>query len=38
LWKDLAYFKGNFPIYQGDIRRGKIFQSLGPHELHKKLN
>jgi formamidase len=38
LWKDLAHFKGNFPIYQGDIRRGKIFQSLGPHELHKKLN
>jgi predicted amidohydrolase len=38
LWKDLAHFKGDFPIYQGDIRRGEIFQSLGPHELHKKLN
>ena len=38
LWKDLAHFKGDFPIYQGDILRGEIFQSLGPHELHKKLN
>jgi predicted amidohydrolase len=38
LWKDLARFKGDFPIYQGDIGRGEIFQSLGPHELHKKLN
>ena len=37
LWKDLGNFKGKFPIYQDDIRSGKLFKSLGPLELHKKI-
>ena len=37
LWKDLASFKGTFSIYQDDMRRGQIFKSLGPLELHKAI-
>jgi formamidase len=37
LWKDLGNFKGKFPIYQDDIRSGKVYKSLGPLELHKKI-
>jgi len=37
LWKDLANFEQKFPIYQEDIRKGKIFESLGPRKLHKKM-
>ena len=38
LWKDLGNFKGNFPIYRDDIRSGTLFKSLGPLELHKKID
>ena len=34
LWKDLANFKGTFSIYKDDMRRGKIFKSFGPSDLH----
>lgn len=37
LWKDLANFKGIFSIYQDDMRRGQIFKSLGPLELHNTI-
>jgi len=37
LWKDLANFEQKFPVYQEDIRKGKIFESLGPRKLHKKM-
>ena len=37
VWKDLANFKGEFPIYQDKARRGEIYKSLGPLELHKKI-
>jgi hypothetical protein len=37
LWKDLGNFKGKFPIYQDDIRKGELFKTLGPLELHGKL-
>jgi len=37
LWKDLGNFKGKFPIYQDDIRKGELFKTLGPLELHKKI-
>lgn len=37
LWKDLANFEQKFPVYQEDIRKGEIFESLGPRKLHKKM-
>jgi predicted amidohydrolase len=37
LWKALANFKGKFPVYQQDMRKGDIFKSLGPLKLHKKI-
>lgn len=37
LWKDLANFEQKFPVYQEDIRKGEIFESLGPRKLHKKI-
>jgi len=38
LWKDLGNFKGKFPIYQDDICKGKLFKSLGPLKLHKRMD
>ena len=37
LWKALANFKGKFPVYQRDMRKGDIFKSIGPLKLHKKI-
>ena len=37
LWKDLANFKGRFPLYQEGIRKGELFRSLGPLKLHRKI-
>jgi predicted amidohydrolase len=37
LWKDLANFEQKFPVYKEDIRKGEIFESLGPRKLHKKM-
>jgi len=38
LWKDLANFKGNFPVYQGKMGDGEIFKTLGQLKLHRKIN
>ncbi len=38
LWKDLGNFKGKFPIYQDDIRKGELFKSLGSLKLYKKID
>ena len=38
LWKDLANFKGNFPIYQESIGSGEVLKSLGPLKLHRTIN
>ena len=38
VWKDLGNFKGKFPIYQDDILKGELFKSLGPLELHKRID
>ena len=37
VWKALADYKGRFPVYQEDIRKGDIFSSIGPLKLHKKI-
>ena len=37
LWKDLRAFGGRFPIYTQNIGEGEIFKSLGPLNLHKKI-
>ena len=37
VWKDLAGFSGEFPMYAGDIRRGDIYKSLGPLKLNRKI-
>ena len=37
LWKDLANFKGGFPIYQQNIGNGEVFKSLGPLRLHRTI-
>jgi len=35
LWKDLGSFAGKFPVYEGDMRGGRVFRSLGPRKLHR---
>ena len=35
LWKDLGSFTGKFPVYEGDMRGGPVFRSLGPCKLHR---
>ncbi|MBW2056608.1 MAG: carbon-nitrogen hydrolase family protein [Deltaproteobacteria bacterium] len=37
LWKDLGNFKQRFPVYGEEIRKGRIYESLGPLKLHRKL-
>jgi hypothetical protein len=37
LWKDLANFKQDLPIYRQGIRKGEIFKPLGPLGLHRKI-
>jgi predicted amidohydrolase len=37
VWKDLGNFKGKFPAYQDNIRKGEIFKSLGPLRLNKNI-
>lgn len=37
LWKDLGNFAGEFPLYRHQIRRGRIFQGLGPLKNRQKL-
>ena len=38
VWKDLAGFKGKFPMYDNDIGKGEIFKNLGPTKLHRKID
>ena len=39
VWKDLAGFKGKFPMYASDdIGQGEIFKNLGPSKLHPKID
>ena len=38
LWKDLANFKGVFPVYQQGIGNGEVFKTLGQLKLHKTIN
>ena len=38
VWKDLANFKGKFPMYDNDIGKGEVFTNLGPAKLHKKID
>ena len=37
VWKALENYKGIFPVYREDIRKGEIFKSIGPLQLHKKI-
>ena len=37
VWKDLANFKGDFPVYRGGIRNGEVFKSLGELKLHRSI-
>ena len=37
VWKDLANFRGQFPMYAGDIGQGQVFKELGPLKLHRKI-
>jgi predicted amidohydrolase len=37
IWKALANFKGKFPAYQQEMGDGEIFKSMGPLNLHKKI-
>lgn len=37
LWKDLGSFHGRFPVYEGDMQNGRVFQSLGPCKLHRTI-
>ena len=36
IWKALGDFKGQFPVYRQDMRKGEIFKTIGPLKLHKK--
>jgi predicted amidohydrolase len=38
LWKDLANFRGVFPVYQRNIGDGEVFRTLGQLKLHRKIN
>lgn len=38
LWKDLANFRGVFPVYQRNIGDGEVFKTLGQLKLHRKIN
>jgi formamidase len=39
VWKDLAGFRGKFPMYASDdIGQGEIFKNLGPSKLHPKID
>ena len=38
LWKDLANFKGAFPVYQGNMGDGEVFKTLGQLKLHRKIS
>jgi hypothetical protein len=35
--KQLRDFEGDFPIYSQGIRQGRLFRSLGPLELVRRL-
>ena len=37
VWKDLANFKGKFPMYDQDIGEGEVFKNLGSLKLHRKI-
>ena len=37
IWKDLGNFSGEFPMYTKGIRRGEIYNSLGPLKLNRKI-
>ena len=36
--KEFGSYKGKFPVYENDITKAEVFKSLGPVELHKKIN
>lgn len=36
IWKALGDYKGQFPVYRQDMRKGEIFKTIGPLKLHKK--
>jgi hypothetical protein len=38
VWKDIANFKGAFPVYQGNMGDGEVFKTLGQLKLHRKIN
>lgn len=38
LWKDLMEFKGTFPMYTEDMRKGEVFKTLESHKLHKRID
>lgn len=38
VWKALGEFKGQFPVYRQDMRKGEIFKTIGPLRLHKKID
>jgi len=37
LWKNLRDFKGSFPMYEKEIKKGEIFRELGPLRLNTKI-
>ena len=37
VWKDLANFKGKFPMYDKVFGEGEVFKNLGPLKLHRKI-
>jgi predicted amidohydrolase len=37
VWKDLANFKGKFPMYDKGFGEGEVFKNLGPLKLHRKI-
>lgn len=37
LWKDLRDFKGTFPMYTKELKKGEIFKKLGPLRLNTKI-
>lgn len=36
--KEFGSYKKTFPVYEGKLLEAKIFKSLGPVKLHKKIN